>query len=164
VLEAEHVLRADQRWQRADFYIEVSLHELEISLRERSVDVLNRVRSRKERHADRRQVVSAALQIELPPPAGLLDKQLCVTDVIVRGIVACNVVSLRPTDTAQNAGDRQLPAFDLMRHCGLQRTGHGRGWQRCRRWRAGRSCCVRRSWTRVLPKARQRGQTYHKKS
>src|SRR5207247_10699348 len=84
VFEAECVLRPDQRWQRANFYVETSFDQLQITLRKGSVDVFHRISGREKGQSDRGQVVGAALQIELPPAGRLLHKHLSIAYVPMR--------------------------------------------------------------------------------
>ena len=88
VLETERVLGPDQSRQGADFNVEISFDKFQIALRKGPIDVFDRICGRKKWHSDSGQVIGAALQIELPPTGGLLDKNLGIADIPVRRRVA----------------------------------------------------------------------------
>ena len=71
-----------------DDVFEISFDKLQIALWKRPIDVFDRICGREKWHSDSGQVVGAALQIELPPTGGLLDKNLGIADIPVRRRVA----------------------------------------------------------------------------
>src|SRR5579883_650161 len=126
VLEGEGIFRANQGGQCTGFYIEISLGELQVPLRERAVQVLHGVCAGKLGGPERWQTISSALKIELPPACRLLYKYLGVGNVKVRRCISSNVVRLRGSVPAQDASDGQLAAFYPVRRRTLQRAGHRR--------------------------------------
>ncbi len=88
ILKGECILRPNQRWQGTDLYVEIALNQLKKTLRERAVDVFHGLAGRKHRRSESWEIVGAALEVELPPPGGLLDKDLSIADVPMRCRIA----------------------------------------------------------------------------
>ena len=80
VFESKCILGAHQRRQRADENRGVlSGRQLQKTDWQRTVKIAQRLVCGKERNSERRNIVSASLQIELKPALGLLQKDLTVT-------------------------------------------------------------------------------------
>src|SRR5262245_26650393 len=89
VLESECVLGAHQRRQRANQDGKVlRRRQLQVADRQRTIEIGYRFARSEERRSQGRNIVSARLEVELPPAGSLLNKNLSVTQSRLRWFIS----------------------------------------------------------------------------